>query len=442
MSDALAATATDFVRGEKLPLSHPANQPVAKVFRRLLPMLLLCYFIAFIDRVNVGFAAAEMNRDLGFNATIYGLGAGIFFVGYFLFEVPSNLALHRIGARRWIARIMVTWGLIAGGMAFVTGEKSFYTLRFLLGAAEAGFFPGVIYYLTFWLPSAYRARLLGIFYVAIPVAVVIGSLISAPLLKLDGMGGLHGWQWLFIIQAVPAVVLGIAFWAFMQDGPADATWLTPAERTDLLARIEHDRVRNSPAVPESPLGALTHPGVVKLSCIYFCMNLAGVGLVLFLPQIVAGFGAGPNWSPVITGIPYLVAAVFLPFWGRFSDADGRRRLHAAFGAACVCLGLGLCVTVSNPVIMLALISVAAVGVYAFAPPFWALSSTLLTGSAAAAGLAAINSVGNLSGFLGPFLMGWIRDSTGSFSVGLLCIAIGPLCAALAMIAMSDRQFTR
>jgi ACS family tartrate transporter-like MFS transporter len=311
-----------------------------------------------------------------------------------------------------------------------------------LGAAEAGFFPGVVYYLTFWLPSAYRARLLGIFYVAIPVAVVIGSIISAPILRLEGVLGLHGWQWLFVIQAAPAILLGIAFWAFMPDGPADAAWLQPDERADLLARIEEDRVRNNPAEHESVLQALTHPGIVKLSCIYFGMNLAGVGLVLFLPQIVAGFGAGPNWSPLITGIPYLLAAIFLPFWGRFSDRSGKRRQHAAFGAACVCLGLGLCVTVGNPIVMLVLISVAAIGVYAFAPPFWALSSTLLTGSAAAAGLAAINSVGNLSGFLGPFLMGWIRDSTGSFSIGLLTIAIGPALAAIALVAMSNRQFSR
>jgi ACS family tartrate transporter-like MFS transporter len=337
---------------------------------------------------------------------------------------------------------MVTWGVVSGAMALVGGEKSFYITRFLLGAAEAGFFPGVVVYLMSWLPSAYRARLLGIFYVAIPVAVVIGAIICTPLLKLEGVLGLHGWQWLFVIQAIPAVVLGVCFWSFMQDSPADATWLTVAERADLLARIEDDRIRNTPARRETTWQAFSHPRVVKLSCIYFGMNLAGVGLVLFLPQIVAGFGAGSTWSPLITGIPYLAAAVFLPFWGRLSDRGGQRRLQAAFGALCVCLGLGLCVTVSNPVIMLALITVAACGVYAFAPPFWVLSSTLLTGSAAAAGLAIINSVGNLSGFLGPFLVGWIRDSTGSFTIGLLTIAVGPALAAIALTVLKTRQFSR
>jgi ACS family tartrate transporter-like MFS transporter len=416
---------------------------MGKMFRRLLPVLMISYFIAFLDRVNIGFAATQLNRDLGFSASVYGFGAGIFFISYFLFEVPSNLALHRFGARVWIARIMITWGLVAGATAFVSSEHSFYVIRFLLGAAEAGFFPGIIYYVTLWLPSEYRARLIGIFYVASPVAIALGAVISAPLLALDGVAGIPGWQWLFVSEAIPAVIMGGVFWLVMKNGPEDAPWLSSSEKTLLIAKVSEDRARVVQPKAMSLGQVFTHPGIVWLSVIYFGMNLAGVGLAMFLPQIVAGFGAGIGWTGVITAIPYACAAVVLPFWGRYSDGHaGSRQGHCAVGAAALTIGLAVCVFIPNPAVMMLFICIAAVGVYAFATPFFTLSSTLLSGSAAAAGLAIINSVGNLSGFAGPFVMGWIRDATGSFTIGLLAIAIGPAFAAVTMLVLRRERFTR
>jgi ACS family tartrate transporter-like MFS transporter len=423
--------------------SAEEHRIMSKVFRRLLPVLMICYFIAFLDRVNIGFAAVMLNRDLGFSASVYGFGAGIFFISYFLFEVPSNLALHRFGARTWIARIMLTWGVIAGATAFVVGQNSFYVVRFLLGAAEAGFFPGVVYYITLWLPSEYRARMIGIFYVASPVAIALGAVISAPLLMLDGVFGIPGWQWLFVAEAIPAIVMSVVFFLVMKDTPKDAGWLTADEKALLLARVEEDRRLNTPPARLTLGQVFVHPGIVWLSAVYFGMNLAGVGLAMFLPQIVAGFGAGVGWTGVVTSIPYFCAAVALPFWGRYSDRHaGSRQGHCATGAAALAIMLSLCVFTHSPWLMMLFICVAAVGVYAFATPFFTLSSTLLSGSAAAAGLAVINSVGNLSGFAGPFVMGWIRDSTGSFTIGLLAIAIGPAFAAIAMLTLRREQLQR
>ena len=415
---------------------------MGKVFRRLLPIMMICYFIAFLDRVNVGFAATQLNRDLGFSASVYGFGAGIFFISYFLFEVPSNLALHRFGARIWIARIMLTWGIVAALTATVVGEKSFYFVRFLLGAAEAGFFPGVIYTMTLWLPSEYRARMIAIFYVASPVAIAAGAVLSAPLLALDGVWGLQGWQWLFIIEAVPAVVMAAVFWLYMQDSPEQAPWLTSEEKALLIARVEEDRVRTVKPQQLSLGQVFTHPGVLWLSACYFGMCLSGMGLALFLPQIVAGFGTGVGWTGIITAIPYACTAVALPFWGRYSAAhSGSRQGHCALGAAALAIPLALCVFVHDPVVMTLLICVAAFGVYAFAPPFFTFSSTLLSGTAAAAGLAIINSVGNLGSFAGPFVMGWIRDTTGSFTIGLLTIAVGAAFAMVAMLMLRRESLT-
>ena len=424
-------------------VSSPETAVMSKVFWRLLPVLMICYFIAFLDRVNVGFAATMLNRDLGFSASVYGFGAGIFFISYFLFEVPSNLALHKFGARRWIARIMITWGLISGATALVVGPYSFYAVRFLLGAAEAGFFPGVVYYMTLWLPSTYRARMLGIFYVASPVAIAFGALLSAPVLKLDGAFGLPGWQWLFVVEALPAIIMAFVFFFVMKDGPDDAQWLSAPEKALLKDRIEEDKRLNAPPQRMSLREVFVHPGILWLSAIYFGMNLAGVGLAMFLPQIVAGFGTGVGWTAVVTAIPYLCAAVALPFWGRYSDRHpNSRQRHCAIGAAALAISLAVCVFINSPWIMMLFICIAATGVYAFATPFFTLSSTLLSGSAAAAGLAIINSIGNLSGFVGPYVMGWVRDSSGSFTVGLLTIAIGPMFAAICMLALRREALSR
>ncbi len=413
------------------------NIVVKKVLMRVLPLLMLGYFISFMDRVNIGFAAVQMNNALGFTSAVYGIGAGIFFVGYFLFEVPSNLALHRFGARIWIARIMISWGLISGLTAFIVGEYSFLTIRFFLGMAEAGFFPGVVYYFTYWLPAKNRAKVLSIFYLAVPFAVVFGSLISSPLLMMHGILGLEGWQWLFLIEALPAVLLGIYIFFRLKDKPEQADWLTQDEKQWLAEAL--DKEKAVLAMPEKHRlrKVFSDPRVLKLSAIYFGMNFAGVGLIMFLPQIVTGFGSAISWVGVISGIPYFVAALCLPFLGRYSDRHpGNRAVHSGCSAAAVAIGLALCVFITNPVFMLLFICVAAIGIYSFAPPFWALCSNLFAGSASAAAIAAINSVGNLSGFASPFVMGWLKDTTGSFALSLLAIAAGPTLAAIGLVLMN------
>ena len=426
------------------PAPSPTEAAVmGKIFRHLLPIMMIGYFIAFLDRVNLGFAATQLNRDIGFSASVYGFGAGIFFVAYFLFEVPSNLALRRFGARIWIARIMFTWGLMAGLQATIVGVKSFYTIRFLLGAAEAGFFPGVIFTMTQWLPSVYRARMIAIFYIASPVAISLGAVLSAPLLALDGVAGLHGWQWLFVVEAVPALIMAGVFLFLLPVGPEQARWLSPAERTLLKTCLEQDSACNFKPQPVSLGHVFFHPGVICLSLCYFGLQVSGMGLVLFFPQIVAGFGNGVGWTGVITAIPYAFAAVALPFWGRYSDRHpASRRGHTAFGGAALALSLAACMLTRDPTIMILLICIAAFGNYAFAPPFFAFSSTLLSGSSAAAGLAIINSVGALGAFVGPFLMGWVRDTTGSFNIGLLTISLGVLLAAIALVTLPRAFLTR
>ncbi|MEG3129231.1 MFS transporter [Pantoea cypripedii] len=405
---------------------------VRKIIIRIVPVLMLAYFIAFIDRVNIGFAAAEMNADLGLSTAIYGLGAGIFFIGYFLFEIPSNAALHKYGARIWIARIMITWGLISACSALIQGEKSFFLIRFLLGVAEAGFFPGIIYYLSTWLPARHRAKILGIFYLAIPLAIVFGSVISAPLLLLDGTLGLKGWQWLFIIEAIPAVLVGVYIFLRMAEKPENAAWLSIDEKSYLKHTLAIEARRTATAEKRNGLAVMFKDRrVLYLSAIYFCMNFAGVGLVMFLPLIVSGFDPSHKLSGVIAAVPYAVVACLLPFIGRLSDRySHNRHVHCIIAALMVFGGLALATTTTNPVVMLTFISIAAIGIYAFALPFWAYSSGFFSGAYAAVAIAAVNSVGNLSGFLSPFVMGILKDSTQSFNAALICIALGPLISAI------------
>ncbi|TCL03197.1 MFS transporter [Sodalis ligni] len=424
------------------PLYNPAATSVTeqavmgKIFRHLLPIMMIGYFIAFLDRVNIGFAATQMHRDFGFSATVYGFGAGLFFISYFLFEIPSNLALRRFGARLWISRIMLTWGVVSALTAMVVGEKSFYFIRFLLGAAEAGFFPGIIFTMTLWLPSAYRARMIAIFYIASPVAIAFGAVISAPLLALDGTWGLWGWQWLFIVEAIPAVVMAGVFWRYMPSSSEKAPWLNAEEKVLLAALLEKDRANIGQPKPLPLSKVFAHPGVLWLSACYFGLQISGMGLALFLPQIVAGFGKGIGWTGIITSIPYAFAAVALPFWGRYSDAHpNSRRGHTATASAFLALSLAACVFTKTPAVMIVLISIAAFCNYAFAPPFFAFSSTLMSGAAAAAGLAMINSVGALGAFVGPFVMGWVRDTTGSYTIGLLAISSGVAFSCIALLAL-------
>jgi ACS family tartrate transporter-like MFS transporter len=398
------------------------QRTMARVSVRLVPFLILCYFVAYLDRVNVSFAALTMNKDLGLSASAYGLGAGIFFLAYGVFEVPSNLLLAHFGARRWIARIMVSWGIVSGAMAFVGNETWFYVVRFLLGVAEAGFFPGMIFYLTLWFPAAYRARVIGYFMAAIPLSTVIGAPVSSALLGLDGILGMHGWQWLFILEAVPAVLLSVVVLFYLTDKPADAGWLGEDERQWLIDRLATEERQREAARHYSVLEALLNPRVLALSLVYFGAVAANYGLSFFLPQIVKAFGMSNLETGFVAAIPYAVGVVGIVWWGRHSDAKLERRFHAGFAIFVAAAGLTVAAFLNDPTAKMVAFSVAGFGIFGCLPVFWTLPTAFLSGAAAAGGIAIINSIGNLAGFAGPSVMGLVKDSTGSFTGGLLLLA--------------------
>jgi ACS family tartrate transporter-like MFS transporter len=397
---------------------------------RLIPFLVLAYFLAYLDRVNLGFAALTMNAELKFSPLVFSWGAGIFFIGYFIFEVPSNLALEKFGASRWIARIMVTWGIISALMATVSGEWSFYILRFLLGVAEAGFFPGIILYLTYWYPAEYRARFIAAFAVAVPVSTVIGAPISGLLLGLDGVMGLKGWQWLFIIEGVPSVLLGIVTWFYLTDRPAKAEWLTAEQKAWLSSRLAAENAAKRAATHLTLGQALTSPKVITLSLIYFGFVGALYGMQFWLPQIVKAFGFSNAQTGFVIAVPYLFGAVAMVLWARHSDKTRERVWHVALGLFVTALGLGVSGYMDNPYVTMVALVVAAIGIFCTFGVFWTLPTAWLSGTAAAGAIALINSIGNLAGFGGPYLIGWVKEATGSTSTGLLVLAVLPLIGGL------------
>ena len=415
-----------------------------KVSARLIPFLVICYFIAFLDRVNVGFAALTMNKALGLTATMFGFGAGIFFITYFICELPSNLFLDRFGARKWIARIMVSWGILSGLMAFIpdiahasglSNETIFYTVRALLGVAEAGFFPGIIFYLTLWFPSIYRGRIIGAFMAAIPLSSVIGAPISGMILGINGVGGFDGWQWLFIIEAAPAVLFGIVTYFYLTDLPADASWLATDERAWLSTRLVAERRQREAAHNLSVWQAVLNPRVWALALVYFGMVACNYGVGFWLPQIIKAFGLTNAMTGWITAIPYAISAAFMVWYGRRSDAKVERKGHTAFALALAATGIAASTLTSNPTLTIIAFTIGACGVFGAPPVFWTLPTGVLSGTAAAAGIAVINSIGNLSGFFGPYAMGWIKDATGSFTGGLLLIAALAVGAMVIVLAL-------
>lgn len=415
------------------------QQVVRQVGWRLVPFLTLLYFVNFIDRVNVGVAALAMNEAIGLSPLAFGWGAGIFFLGYFLFEVPSNLALHRFGARRWIARIMVSWGIVAAAMALVAGPASFVSLRFVLGVAEAGFFPGIILYLSYWFPEAARARIVGAFMTAVPLSSVIGNPLSAFLLGFDGVGGIAGWRWLFILEGVPAVLLGIAVWSYLPDRPAEARFLSAEARNWLTATLAAEQDANTAQRHFNLIGALTDRKVLLLAAIYFGLVMSLYGIVLWLPQLASGFGLSTQQIGFVTAIPYVAAASGMYLFGRHSDARGERRFHLAFAAATAGVALIATPYVGPPAVTLLVLCAAAWGIYAALPVFWALPAGFLAGTAAAGAIGLINSVGNLGGFVGPYLVGWLRQASGDFAAGLVVLGLGCLAAAgTALLARFER----
>jgi ACS family tartrate transporter-like MFS transporter len=410
--------------------SEVETSTIRAISWRLIPFLVLAYFFSYLDRVNLGFAALTMNAELKFSPTVFAWGAGIFFIGYFIFEVPSNLALEKFGASRWIARIMVTWGLISACMALVSGVTSFYSLRFLLGVAEAGFFPGIILYLTYWYPAEYRGRFLAAFAIAVPVSTVIGAPISGLLLGLDGAMGLKGWQWLFIIEGVPAVLLGIVTWFYLTDRPEKADWLTAEQKAWLASRLAAENAAKQAAQHLSLRQALTSPKVIMLSLIYFGFVGALYGMQFWLPQIVKAFGLSNAQTGFVTAIPYLFGTIAMILWARHSDAARERVMHVGAPLLLTAAALAASSFIADPTLTMIVLTVAAIGVFCTFAVFWTLPTAWLSGTAAAGAIALINSVGNLAGFGGPYLIGWVKEATGNTSTGLLVLALLPLIGGL------------
>jgi D-galactonate transporter len=429
-------------------MNEVETRTIAKVSSRLVPFLVVCYFVAYLDRVNVGFAALTMNQDLGLSQTAFGFGAGIFFIAYFIFEVPSNLMLERFGARKWIARIMLSWGILSGAMAFTpniaraTGlgnEYTFYLLRVLLGVAEAGFFPGIIFYLTLWFPTEYRARIVGYFMAAIPLSTVIGAPISGALLYLHGGLGLAGWQWLFVIEAVPAVILAVVVFFYLTDRPADATWLASDERTWLTERLNSERRQREAVHSFTVKEALVNPRVIGLSLVYFGAVATNYGLSFFLPQIVKSFGLNTFLTTLVSAAPYAVGVIAMVWWGRRSDRVAERRFHSAVPLFIASAGIAISTMLDDPTLKMISLCVAGFGIFACLPVFWTLPTAFLSGAAAAAGIAVINSIGNLAGFAGPFAMGWIKDHTGSYAGGLLLLSALGIIATITVLMLGHDE---
>lgn len=409
---------------------------LAKVGRRLLPFLLLLYVVAWLDRVNIGFAALQMNADLAFSDAVYGFGAGIFFIGYALFEVPSNLILVRVGARLWIARIMITWGIVSVAMMFVSGPIEFYVLRFLLGVAEAGFLPGIIYYLGNWFPAEERARALSWFMLAIPLSTVVGGPLAGLLLELDGLYGLQGWQWLFLLEGLPAVLLGVVVLRYLTDKPEQAEWLEPDERRWLAARMAAEQRSAQARHGVGLKAALVHPTVWLLGLILFACQCGSYGLTLWIPQIVRGLSGLPNLAvSTISALPYVAAAIGMIAIGTSSDRTGERFLHIAIPSAVGALGFIAAAFIVSPVFGMLALTIAAVGDLGTRGPFWALPTRFLTGSAAAAGIGLINTMASLGGFVGPSAVGLVRELTGSFAGGLVFLATLLLLASAAAVGV-------
>jgi ACS family tartrate transporter-like MFS transporter len=406
---------------------------IAKAAWRIVPLVALLYFVSFLDRVNVGFAALTMNKEIGLSAAAYGAGAGIFFIGYFIFGVPSNLILERVGARRWIACIMVAWGLVSGAMAFVSGPASFWGVRFALGVAEAGFFPGIILYLTYWFPGRLRGRIMGWFLTALPISSVIGAPVSTWLLGQQ-LGAWSGWRLMFVVEAVPAVVLGLLVLRILPDRPRAARWLS----ADEAAAIENALARDAaPATKSGAMEGMLNPRVWQLAIIYLGIVVGLYGFSFWAPQMIKAFGSLSNVQVgLVTTIPYLLAAALMFVWARRSDVRGERRWHLAVAALVGAAGFAVSAWVGDPATKLAAFTVAAVGVYAALPVFWTVPTALLSGTAAAGGIALINAVGNLGGYAGPFAIGELKEHYG-FGAGLMVLA-GALVIAGVLAALLPR----
>ena len=418
------------------------TRTMTKVIGRFVPLLTICFIAAFLDRVNVGFAALTMNKDLGLSASVFGLGAGLFFLGYFIFEVPSNLLLARFGARLWIARIMLTWGLISAATAFIRTDSQFYILRVLLGIAEAGFFPGIVYYFTLWIPKSYRGLTGSTLMAAMPLASVIGSPISGMLMSLDGMWGLKGWQLMFLMEALPSILLAAVVLMVLRDKPEDAQWLAPDEKQWLTDTLAQERAENPVVVHAGFWNVVRNPAIVLLSIAYFGVTGFNYGMSFFLPQIVKGFNLSIVMVGFVSALPFVFGAFGMIWWGRRSDRHGERRFHILFPLMLAVIGLGGSTLAALPALKLALLCLASFGVFSAIPVFWTLPPALLGPAAAAAGIAFVNSIGNLSGFVNPYIVGIVKDATGKFDGGLQIISGFGIIAMVILAIVMQRHHRR
>lgn len=411
---------------------------IRKVTMRIVPFLIACYFFAYLDRVNVGLAAFQMNDDIGISAAVFGFGSGIFFLGYFLFEVPSNLALERFGARRWIARIMITWGILAACMMFVRGATSFAVLRFLLGAAEAGFYPGVILYITYFFPAAYRGRIVAIFTMGVPLSLFLGSPISTLLLQMHGMFGLAGWKWMFLLEAVPSVLLGIACLCVLSDSPAKAPWLTDDERQWLERRLADDRAAQLHQESRRVSRLLLDRKVLGFAFVYASISAAAVGLAVWQPQIIKSHGLTILQAGFLNAVPYGAAVIAMLIWARMSDVSGRRLFYTLVPMALTAVALASVSLIDTLSITILALSIAVMSTYAYKGPFWAWASENFSAGERAVVLAHVNAIGGLGSFLGSWMFGLVKGATGSYALGLMPIVAFIALAVLVAICLASR----
>ena len=410
---------------------------VRKVTLRIIPFMFLLYIVSYLDRANIGYAALEMNKELALTSEAFGFISGIFFIGYFLFEVPSNVMLNKYGARVWIARILVTWGAIAAATAFAQTANQLYVLRFFLGVAEAGFFPGVIVYLTYWFRSKELATTVALFTAAIPVSYIIGAPLSTWIMDNIKWLDWSGWRWMLFLEGVPAVFLGVACFQVLTDKPEQAKWLTQAEKDWLLAELERDRQSRKNVKRLSVFKTMVNPKVLYLAFIYFVYQCGSLGVGYWMPQIIKGFSSSLTHTQIglIAMLPYIVATILMVMWSRSSDRRNERKLHSAIPLAVAALGLMGAAMLPSPVASMAMICVALTGLYSFKSPFWALPTLFLDRATAAVSIAVINSIGNLGGFAGPSLIGVVKGETGSAATGLLFLSALLLLAFLMTLLM-------
>lgn len=432
MSQNISVNSTNASATSSCNNDEMTQKTFSKIALRLLPFLVLCYFAAFLDRVNVGFAALTMREDIGLSATAFGLGSGIFFISYFIFEVPSNLMLARVGARRWIARIMITWGLLSACTAFVWDAKSFLALRFLLGAAEAGFYPGILYYLTQWFPNKRRAQIVGFLLLSNPLATIIGGPVSGLILAGGAHSGLEGWQWLFVIEAIPAVILGIIVLLRLPEKVENVSWLTQQEKQAARKALDEDFNTRQHKSSVEVSGIFFHPLVLSLALIFLGISMTNATVNFWLPQLIKSAGFSFVATGFLSVIPYIAAVIALLWWGKRSDRRNERVFHIVAPLVLAIVGIAITAFSKGALLNVLGLTMASAGLFAVLPVFWTLPPLFMVGPAAAGGIAVINSIGNLGGFFGPTAMGYVKDMTGDFGLGLL---VNVLMLSISLITM-------